>query len=146
MIVYPVWDYKQGPLLIARLPEVVQCKIDSVDQRCVSPGRDGLYSGFQKFGIIRYAGLNFGAGRNRQQEEIIVGIRSFQKCLHHTLGLAQQCFHAAAGIENDADRTRRVLCVEGNDLLLPLVVPNGESISGQSRDARPFGVDHRNRN
>ena len=67
------------------------------------------------------------------QEEFVCGIGVPQECVHGFVRLVHTEFHAIAGIEDNADRGRRVLGREVRDHLLHFVFEECEVLLLQAR-------------
>src|ERR1035437_1197065 len=94
---------------IARLLHMLHGHVDAVEQRGPALGLRKGQAILNLFGIGRQADHQLRAVVKTNQEKLVFRIRRFEELRHGLARFHQLAAHAAAGIENDAHRQRRVL-------------------------------------
>ena len=129
-----------------RLLHLVQGHVDAVQQRRAALG---LGEGQPVLNLFQVRGEGHHQLRpvvELNQEEFVLGIGGLEELRHRLARFVQLAAHAAAGIEDEPDRKRRVFARELRDLLLALVFEHAEVFLLQARDEAVQRIGHRHRN
>src|ERR1700676_2927516 len=121
MIIASIGKDEQGTFWIMCAAHFAEPEIDGVEERGATSGHAHHHAALQVFDAVGEGAGKLGAFGETDQEEFVLGISGFKKLQGSFARLVHFVAHAAAHVEDYADRNRYVFGGEGDDFLLDVV-------------------------
>ena len=143
VIVASIGQNEQRAPPVTCLAHLTEPQINGVKERCATLGCGQHHLALEVFNAVGKGAGEFGALIEAHKKEFVIGISSLEEldnCLTRTGNLVA---HAAAVIEDHADRNGNVFRGKGRDLLFNIVFKHAEVSGIETRNLAIVGIGDR---
>jgi hypothetical protein len=134
MIIPPIREYEQGTFSVVCTPHLTESQVDSVQEGSPALWSSQHHPALKIFNAVSKGTGQFGPLIKADQEEFILRVGSLEEFESSLPGLVDFVGHAAAEIENHADRYGNILGGERDYFLLGIVFKDAEIVLVEARD------------